>query len=369
MGVICIRYKGDNVHEVRTTLPIGAVLGGRYSVESLLGKGGSGATYLVKALHVMNAPGNLFVLKEVVEPNKQRRHRLSIEGELLRKLRHRGISRVHHVINDGKNNRVYLLMEYIEGQDLEALRQQRPEKLFSWPEAMAIIPPIIAAVGYLHAQKPPIIGGDIKPANIIMPKEDIRAVLVDFGVTKACDPGSTTAVDRYCYRAPEQYNGSIDVRTDIYALGATFYTLVTGKLPPDAPSRLKRVGNEAMDPLEPVNNLVPAIPMRIGKALDRAMSLDAQHRFPSVEQFWEALWRLKEHSAPVAGIPSVPMGPSTVPVPKSERVVGKASEKPASKPLLAGSMLNSIEERADPDATIRLPKPPPGVAMPRSDED
>src|SRR5260370_29193299 len=102
----------------------------------------------------------------------------------------------------------------------------------------------------------------------------------------------------------------------MYALGATFYTLVRGKLPPDAPSRLKQVGNEAMDPLEPVNNLVPAIPMSIGKAIDRAMSLNAQHRLSSVEQFWEAFWLLlAEHPAPVFGIPSVPKGPPAVSVP------------------------------------------------------
>ena len=373
--------------QLQVNVPVGAVIRGKYIVEGLLGRSSSGATYLVRDQHSREVPSHLFVLKEVVEANKQARHRLASEGKLLRQFHHRGFPRVYQVLNSDKNKRVYLLMDYLAGQDLETLRQQQPEKLFSWSTVMTTMAPIIAVVSSLHCQLPPLIHGDIKPANIVMPEEDIRVVLVDFGMMKACDPGSTTAADRYCYRAPEQYNGSIDVRTDIYALGATFYTLVTGKLPADALSRLKQVSAAAMDPLEPVNNVVPAIPMRIGKAIDRAMSLDAQRRFSSVEQFWEGLWRLKEPPAPVLGIPSVPKGPPTAPAPRSQQAVGQACEKAAPKPPLAGSVLDSIEEREDlnaekppgvrmqgndeerehPDATVRLPKPPPGVSIPGSD--
>jgi serine/threonine protein kinase len=385
----CERRKEAGV-QVQINLPVWKVIRRRqYIVEGLLGRSSSGATYLVRDRHARDVPSHLFVLKEVVEPNKQARHRLASEGKLLRQFHHRGFPRVSQVLNSDKKNRVYLLMDYIAGQDLETLRQQQPEKLFLWAEVMTIMAPIIAVVTELHRQQPPIIHGDIKPANIVMPKEAIGVVLVDFGMMKACDPGSTTAADRYCYRAPEQYNGGIDVRTDIYALGATFYTLVTGKLPPSAPSRLKQVGNDAMDPLEPVNNVVPAILMHIGRAIDRAMSLDAQQRFSSVEQFWEALWLLETPPEPVFGILSVPKDPPSVPAPDPERAVGQASEKAVPTPPLAGSVLDSIEEREDlnaekppgvrmrgsdeereyPDATIRLPKPPPGVRVPGSDEE
>ena len=340
----------------------------QYLVEGILGSCSSRATYLVREQRARDVPGNLFVLKEVLEPNKQARHRLVTASKFLRRLRHPGLLRVHRVLNDDKNNRVYLLMDYIAGQDLETLRQQQPEKLFSWTEVMHIMAPINAALTYLHHQRPPIIHGDIKPANILRAREDSRVVLVDFGMIKAYDPDSPTAADRYRYRAPEQTNGSIDVRTDIYALGATFYTLVTGKLPPDALSRLTQVGNEAMDPLEPINNVVPAIPMSKGKAIERAMSLDAQHRFSSVEQFWEALWRLEEHPAPVLGIPSVPKGPPAVRALGPERAVGQASEKQVPKPP-PGVHVPGSDEAEDPTATVRLPKPPPGVHVPGSDEE
>ena len=366
MGTACEWCKEASV-QVQTNLLVGTVIRGQYLVEDLLGTSSSGATYLVRDQHARDVPGHLFVLKEVVEPDKQARHRLASAGKLLRQFHHRGFPQVYQVLTDNKNKRVYLLMDYIAGQDLETLRQQRPEKLYSWSEVKTIMASIIAVVTSLHGQQPPIIHGDIKPANIVMPEGDIRVVLVDFGRMKACDPVATTAADKHCYRAPEQYNGSMDVRTDIYALGATFYTLVTGKLPPDALSRLAQVGNEAMDPLEPVNNVVPAIPMSKGKAIERAMSLDAQHRFSSVEQFWEALWRLEAHPAPVSGIPTVPKSPPAVSALGPERVVEQASEKLVPKPPSVRVPVSRKEE--DPTATIRLPKLPPGLRVPGSDEE
>jgi len=356
MGTACEWCKEASV-QVQTNLPVGAVIRGQYLVEGVLGRSSSGATYLVRDRRARDAQSHLLVLKEVVEPDKQARHRLASAGKVLGQFHHRGFPRVYHVLTSNKNKRVYLLMEYIAGQDLETLRQQQPEKLFSWSQVKTIMAPIIAVLTSLHGQQPPILHGDIKPANIVMPEGDIRVVLVDVGMMKACDPGATSAANQYCYRAPEQYNGSMDVRTDIYALGATFYTLVTGKLPPDALSRLRKVGSEAMDPLEPVNNVVPAIPMSKGKAIERAMSLDAQDRFSSVEQFWEALWRLEEHRAPVLSVPSVPKSPPAVPALGPERAVGQASEKLVPKPPPDLRARRSDEEE-DPTATVRLPKPP-----------
>ena len=106
------------------------------------------------------------------------------------------------------------------------------------------------------------------------------------------------------------------------------YYFVTGQLPPDAQSRLTQVSNEAVDPLEPVNNVVPAIPMSIGKAIERAMSLNTHHCFSSVEQFWKALWLvLAEHPAPVFGIQSVPIDPPAYPTSGLEQAYEQKIEK------------------------------------------
>src|SRR5260370_17940883 len=206
------RRKGASVQE-QSTLPVGTVIREQYIVEGLLGKGNAGATYLVRDQRARDVPGCLFVLKEVVEPDKQARHRVASEGKFLRRLHHQGLPRVHRVLSNDKNNQVYLLMDYIAGQDLETLRQQQPEKLFSWSRAMTLMSPVIAAVTYLHGQRPPVIHGDIKPANRIVPEDASGVALVGFGMMITRDPGSTPAASQYSYRAPEQYNGGIEGQT------------------------------------------------------------------------------------------------------------------------------------------------------------
>jgi serine/threonine protein kinase len=356
------------MREEPATLPIGAVIRKCYTVEGLLGKGGSGAVYLVRDQRVRFAKDNLFVLKKIKGPSQQEWHRLTFEDVSLKRLYHHALPRVHRVFNDDTHHWVYIVMEYIEGPNLEMLRQQQPEKRFSYLEAMNFMAPIIDAVSYLHRQQPPIIHRDIKPINIIVPKTGARAVLVDFGIDMKYGPVSTSGmVHSYApnYKAPELYSGGGDKRTDIYGLGATFYTLLTGIVPADARSRMSQSGSTGIDPLEPVNKVVSAVPMRIGKAIDRAMSLDRHRRFSSVEQFWEALWSLVEHPVSVSDMPSVLAGPSAVSVPTPEQAVEHtAAAMLLPKPSSVVSMVDSVKEPEDLDATEPLPKLPPVVLMP-----
>jgi len=131
------------VQEVQTTLPVGTRLRDRYIVEGLLGKGGFGAVYLVGDQRVKR---NLYALKEMIDSSKQERARFTFEGEVLKRLDHPSLPHVYRVFEDAKNNRAYLLMDYIEGQKLETLRQQQPEKCFPLPRVMSIMAPIFDAV-------------------------------------------------------------------------------------------------------------------------------------------------------------------------------------------------------------------------------
>ncbi len=148
------------MQELQTTLPVGSIVGGRYQVEKLLGKGGFGAVYLVRDQRVQH---NLFALKEVIDPNIQERKRFVFEADLLRRLDHPALPRVYHVFEDDRNERAYMLMDYVEGANLEVLRQQQPNRRFSVPQVLSIIAPIMNAVYYLHNQQPPVIHRDIKP--------------------------------------------------------------------------------------------------------------------------------------------------------------------------------------------------------------
>ncbi len=344
------------------TVPVGTMIRGRYIVKGLLGKNDSGAIYLVEDQRTRS---ELFALKEVIVQSKHELYRFLLEYQLLVRLDHPALARVHSLLKGDQRHRAYLLMQYIEGSNLETLRQQQPEQRFSWSQAITIMSSIIAAVSYLHRQQPPIIHGDIKPTNIIMPKAGGRAILVDFGTAKHYDLDSPTTTVRSYYRAPEQYTTGPDLQTDIYSLGATFYTLVTGIMPANAPSRLTQVSNGEIDPLQPLNEVLPTVPARIARAIDRAMALDADNRFLSVERFWEALWSLVEYPATVSrGLPSTLSHPPRIPRQAVVRpaVVSVPEQPRAPRAWKFGPFRPVAPKQAvtRPD-TISLPKHPPTV--------
>lgn len=267
----------------------GRVVRERYLVEDLLGQGGFGAVYRVRDRRVR---GNTFALKEVVSPNAQQRESFAFECDVLRRLDHPALPRVYRVFEDQKTATVSMLMDYIAGPNLERLRQQQPERRFPLVQVLRIMAPIVDAVRYLHAQQPPIIHRDIKPANIIVPDSGDCSVLVDFGIAKEYDQDSTTTAVRHCspgYGAPEQYVYGTNTQTDIYGLGATLYTLLTGEVPVDALYRITRLSSKSDDPLVPANRRVPTLPAAVGEVIQRALAVNSHDRFATVEDFWQAL--------------------------------------------------------------------------------
>jgi len=368
------------VREVQNTFPVGTVIQGHYCVESLLGEGSSGAIYLVRDQHIKDAQDQLFILKQVIDLDKQERHRLIFEDVLLRQPPHEALPHVYKVFDDDGDGGVHILMEYIEGPNLDTLRQQQPEKRFSWPDAMTIMGPIIEAVDYLHRQQLPIIHGDIKPANIIVPKIGTRAVLVDFGVSKGYDTNATLAVGpahSSTYQAPEQSSRGSDIRTDIYGLGATFYTLLTGMVPVDTDSRMAQLSNEGTDPLKPANEVVPDVPAFVAQVVHQAMSIHAHDRFSSMEQFWTALRSQGEELSPARDTPpALPLsplvskqaetGPATVPSPKSSptsQPSGFDTTPPgAAKRIATRPATVSAPKTPRPPRSTGLDTTPPGVA-------
>jgi serine/threonine protein kinase len=280
-----------SVLQEQTILPVGATIphpaGDRYVIERLLGRGGFGAVYLVRDRHVKQ---RLFALKEVIDPSRRDHERFIFEAEVLKRLNHRALPHVYHVFVYEKLKRVYMLMDYIEGQDLDALLHEQPGQRFSLPLVLALMTPIVDALIYLHGQNPPIVHRDIKPANIIMQTKSGEAVLVDFGLAKEYVIDNTTNVIRHGspgYAAPEQYGSGTNPRTDIYGLGATLYTLLTGTIPADAITRV--TGSKRIDPLTPANLVAPDVPWTVSMVIERAMSISIEDRFATVEEFWQEL--------------------------------------------------------------------------------
>ncbi len=210
----------------------------------------------------------LVALKENLNRSPAAQAQFRLEAEVLATLRHAHLPAVtdHFVTPDGRQ---FLVMDYVEGEDLEALIRSRgpqPER-----QVLAWALQVLDALEYLHGQKPPIIHRDVKPANIRITPEG-KAVLVDFGIAKYMVTGHYTAtaaarVGSPGYAPIEQYTGmgSTDRRTDLYSLGATLYYALTGRTPPEAPFL---ASGHALTPPRQLN---PAISLRTEKAILRAM--------------------------------------------------------------------------------------------------
>ncbi len=294
-------------HE-QLTLPIGFTVrdtdGGHYVVEALLGQGQSSAVYLVTQKFGSHLP---FALKESFTPTQQERERFVLEGRLLQSLHHPALPRVYRIFEHDSLKRSYLLMDYIPGRNLDILRQEQADSHFSLPLVLLLVAPVVNAVIYLHQQTPPILHRDIKPANIVVPSNAQSAVLVDFGTAKPFVAGTATMVfaGTSNYAAPEQYTGGTTPRTDVYGLAATLYTLLTGRVPPSALSRLV---SRTSDPLPPAHQLVSTVPVGVSQALQRALSLNSEARFATVEALWQDI--TTDAVLAAESLPSVLLSPS-----------------------------------------------------------
>jgi tRNA A-37 threonylcarbamoyl transferase component Bud32 len=276
----------------------------RYRIRSLLGKGGMGTVYLAEDL---NLAGRLVAIKENVNNDEETQRQFRREAVLLAHLRHPNLPQViDYFLEPG--GRQYLVMEYVPGENLhEVMRTHGPLPV---AEALACIEQIMQAVAYMHNQRDPetghpraIVHRDIKPGNIKRTPEG-RYVLVDFGIAKLHSATlRATAVSARALTpgfAPiEQYGGGTDERTDIYALGATLYTLLTAKTPPSS------VDLAAGVPLPSLRSANSKIPADVAKAVEHAMKVNANDRFASVDEMYTA----------VTGRP-IPTKPITSPAPQ-----------------------------------------------------
>src|SRR5512147_1178921 len=189
-------------------------------------------------------------------------------------------------------------MDYVPGDDLrtlllEARRKKfflKEEDVLSWADQVA------NALTFMHSQEPPIVHRDIKPSNVkLMPHGIIK--LVDFGLVKILAPEEVTITiiqgqGTALYTPLEQYGGSdshTDIRSDIYAFGATLYHLLTNEAPVDARKRFLQP--ESLVPLRQIN---PAISQRTEKAVLWAMSLHPDERPDTVNEFRQALLGYRE---------------------------------------------------------------------------
>ncbi len=217
------------------SLPQGMVMGGRWTVMKQLGKGAMGAVYLVQDGRLANRRA---ALKEMLDRSEtlgdrhQAIERFNREAETLAGLTHAHIPHIYDRFTD--EDRVYMVMEFVDGMDLEKLLYQFRDALGgALPERVVVrhAYQLATVLDYLHKQTPPTLHRDLKPSNIILqPSGNLK--LIDFGIAKLFNPGGQgTGLGTQGYAAPEQYKGLAEPRTDIYALGATMHHMLTGRDP------------------------------------------------------------------------------------------------------------------------------------------
>lgn len=267
-------------------LSVDQVLNYRYRIRKLLGKGGFGAVYQAWDIVLDRA----CAIKENLSPSEGAQRQFLREARLLANLDHPNLPRVtDHFILEGAS---YLVMDYVEGQDLDEIIHTQGAPI---PEAKALdwISQVCDALEYLHNQDPPVIHRDIKPANIkITPQGKVK--LVDFGIAKTYDPERDTTVGARGlspgYSPQEQYgNAATDARSDIYALGATLYHILTGHRPVESVQR--NLGTH----LTPPHHLNPSISPHVETAILNAMQMLPDNRYQTAAEFKAALSHSPDH--------------------------------------------------------------------------
>lgn len=252
----------------------------RYRILEQLGKGGMGAVYLAQDTVLQT---NVAV-KINQNPRLEGREQFLHEARLLAALRHPNLPRVsdYFVIEDSQ----FLVMDYVPGEDLGTIVHrdgiQPLDKVLHWAKQLG------NALQYLHSQTPPVIHRDIKPANIkITPRGEV--MLVDFGIAKSADVSQETSTGARGltpgYSPPEQYGGArTGSYSDQYGLAATLYNLLTNQKPADSVERL--LGQSKLIPIRSVN---PQVPESVESALEKALSVKPEDRFPNIAEFVSTL--------------------------------------------------------------------------------
>jgi len=263
------------------SLALGHVLLNHYRVVNLLGRGGFGAVYRAWDLH-LNVPR---ALKENVDTSPAAQALFTQEAALLSRLSHPNLPKVYDTFTEPGQGQ-YLVMAFVDGQDLKEKLDQTGGPL---PESQVLpwVLQVIDALEYLHTQQPPIVHRDIKPSNIRITPQG-QAVLVDFGIARPLDPAGVTSGSARPvspgYSPIEQYGYQpVDTRSDVYALGATLYTLLTGRIPPES---IDRYGGTALIEPRKVN---PAVSLSLEQAILRAVEIQGDRRFQSAAEFRVAL--------------------------------------------------------------------------------
>ena len=256
----------------------------RYKIMDIVGVGGMGSVYRARDLHFPNAM-KVVAVKEMVNNTTDPQVRDSInknferEANILVSLSHHSIPKIFDFFI--KDERSYLVEEFIQGNDLDEIMRRTPgpfkeEQVISWAIEICDV------LDYLHQHKPdPVIFRDIKPSNIMINPQN-HVILVDFGIAKNIIAGQKgTMIGTEGFSPPEQYRGEASPKTDIYALGATMHTLLTRRDPRlEPPFSFKD---------RPVRMINPSVSTELEAIINKTLEYNPEDRYRNVLELKSAL--------------------------------------------------------------------------------
>jgi serine/threonine protein kinase len=274
----------DNQTEHLERLQPGTTLQDRYLILGILGSGGMSSVYKGRDLHFPNVT-KLVAIKEMTSMlTDQTMYEMVVtnferEADLLATLSHPAIPRIYDYFTHKKS--LYLVMEYIDGKDLEAILHESDdflpvEQVVNWAIELCEV------LSYLHHHQPePLVFRDMKPSNVMVDQHD-QIRLIDFGIARVFQPGQKgTMIGTEGYSPPEQYRGEASPAGDIYALGATLHHLLTRRDP-----RIEPPFSFSERPIREINpNVSPEFEAIINTALD----YDPKKRYATAETLKQAL--------------------------------------------------------------------------------
>ena len=256
---------------------------GRYKIQRQLGEGGMGRIFLAND----NAVDYPVVVKEMLPVYINRKQkdymekRFKSEAKLLFRLKHSYLPRVSDCFSE--QGSLYLVMEYIEGIDLEEALDKYPNRQIPLEKFLGWFISSLDILRYLHNQDPPVLHRDIKPSNMMINVNE-EIYLVDFGVARAGGSSTFTHVGTPGFASLDHYTGKFSPSSDIYSLGATFHYLLTGDDP----------GERNAFTFPDLDNYRDDIPDGLQDIFDNMLAMDYDDRYHSSEEVITDLEELLE---------------------------------------------------------------------------
>lgn len=282
-----------------TTSPdqiLGAILDGRYRLDSMLAKGGMATVYVAADLRLQRQVA-VKVMHATLAEDADFVRRFELEARAAASLTHQHVVSVHDQGNDGAVNAIYLVMELVPGHTVRELLQDRGP--LTAIQALAVMDPVLQALTAAHEAG--FVHRDIKPENIII-GDNGRIKVTDFGLARAITTTQSMATTRglligtVAYLSPEQVEqGKADERSDIYSAGVVLFEMLTGKLPHGGDSPIAVAFQHVHADIPKPSTINPNVPTEMDYLVLRATARDPRKRFPNAEEFLDAVRKTRNY--------------------------------------------------------------------------